>query len=1023
MELLIRGQFKAFREGYVNSLCARFIMLVMVLSLSGHIALAQDLDTDLPPSGNFELSYWKLTRPNQQEVPEDVLSNGFVRDGEFYTDPSTGAMVFWCPNDGMTGGSTYPRNELREMIRRGDNNISTQGINGNNWVFSSSTMENQEAAGGVDGVMTATVAVDHVSETSDEFRKVGRVIVGQIHASDDEPCRLYYRKLPGHTKGSIYVAHEPTTSAEQWYDMIGSRSDDATDPEDGIALGEQFSYEIKVVYNTLTVTIMREGKEDVVQEIDMTNSGFADDWMYFKAGNYNQNNAGDPDEYAQVSFFALDVTHSEPTPPTSYDAPSDIPRFQPFLAECKLQAPTSSTLRDKDALNDGYAHPEYFYVVDQDKILFYQSGESMRTELRNETNWDLTQANRSLHGRIDIVEQTCDQVTVMQIHDDANVGDGPNKPLLRIYKHQTKTPANHIWAAIKTDDGGSNTTHVDLGEDPGGYFNCDIRLVDGNMIIDFEGEEKVNMDVSFWTFPSYWKAGVYLQDDGVATAHFDELFEEDGTQQNRFPSVSITSPANNTNFEPGSDITITAEASDSDGTVTKVEFFEGGNNKLGEDTSAPYSFTWTGYSEGAYTLTAKATDNEEGSRTSLSTNITVSVPVSVSGVNLVDVDGSIAIGSTLQLEAAISPADATNQNVVFEVDDASVATVDASGLVTGVSEGTVTVTVTTEEGGFTDTIEINVVAISTDTNWALGQPISGTGTADGGNVPENLVDGDTDSRWSVQAFPQSATVDLGGDITISQIEVISYEGRAYQFIVEGALTEDGTYSTIVDKSTNTAPGTVAAPIIGAVDGVEARFVRITVSGADVYTGPWVSLTELRVFGEGEREDVSVSGVSMSVSNIELLEGETQQLTVAVSPANATNQSVSFSSSDASIALVDDSGLVTAVSEGTAYITVSTDDGGFVASTEITVIGTVLAADFEEESKVLLTPNPAGATVNILGSKDYETITVFDQSGRVIIHKKIPENKTLNISALKPGVYLVKFEGRGATHTSRVIKED
>ena len=216
----------------------------------------------------------------------------------------------------------------------------------------------------------------------------------------------------------------------------------------------------------------------------------------------------------------------------------------------------------------------------QDKILFNQSGDSQRTELRNETNWDLTDQDRSLHGRIDIVEQTCDQVTVMQIHDDANAGSGPNKPLLRIYKHNAKVPANHLWAAIKTDDGGVSTTHVDLGEDPGGYFNCDIRLVDGRMIIDFEGEEKVNMDVSFWTFPSYWKAGAYLQDDGEATVHFDELFEQDGTPQNFFPSISISSPSNNTNFLPGSDITITADAEDSDGVVTKVEFFEGGSNKF-----------------------------------------------------------------------------------------------------------------------------------------------------------------------------------------------------------------------------------------------------------------------------------------------------------------------------------------------------------------------------------------------------------------------------------------------------------
>jgi len=330
----------------------QYIIMLFVLALWIPSMEAQELDPTLPPSGNFDLSYWKLTRPNQTEKDENILSNGYFVEDEFYTDPNTGAMVFWCPNDGRTGGSTYPRNELREMMRRGDASIGTKGINKNNWVFSSSSMENQEAAGGVDGIMTATVAVDHVSLTSDEFRKVGRTIVGQIHASDDEPCRIYYRKLPGNTKGSIYFAHEPTTSAEQWYDMIGSRSDNASDPVDGVALGEKFSYEIKAIGNMLTVTIMREGKEDVVQEVDMTNSGFEDDWMYFKAGNYNQNNAGDSDEYAQVSFFALDVTHFAPTPPTAYAAPSDIPRFQPFLAECKVQAPTSSTLANVSTLNN-----------------------------------------------------------------------------------------------------------------------------------------------------------------------------------------------------------------------------------------------------------------------------------------------------------------------------------------------------------------------------------------------------------------------------------------------------------------------------------------------------------------------------------------------------------------------------------------------------------------------------------------------------------------------------------------------
>lgn len=914
---------------------SRITLLILALTLTSYSVRAQNLDPELPPSGNFDLSYWKLTRPNQQEIDEDNLSNGFVKAGEFYTDPATGAMVFWCPNDGNTGGSTYPRNELREMIRAGDRSIGTQGINKNNWVFSSSTVENQEAAGGVDGVMTATVAVDYVSRTSDQSFKTGRVIIGQIHASDDEPCRLYYRKLPGNTKGSVYFAHEPTTGPEQWYEMIGSRDSGAPDPEDGIALGEKFSYKIEVIFNTLTVSIMREGKPDVVREVDMTNSGFADDWMYFKAGNYNQNNAGDPDEYAQVSFFALDVSHSEPVPPSAYNAPSDIPRFQPFLAECKLQAPTSSTLRANDALNDGYSHPTWFKVVDGDKIRFNQTGDSRRTELRYEENWDLTEANRSMHARIDIAEQTCQQVTVLQIHDDANAGSGPNKPLLRIYKHNGRVPTNHLWAAIKTNAGGITTEHVDLGEDPGGYFTCDIRLVDGNMIIDFQGEEKVNRDVSFWTYPSYWKAGVYLQDDGEATAHFDDLFTDDGSPQNYVPTVSITSPANGTNFEPGSDVSITVDANDSDGTVTKVEFFEG-SNLLGETSSAPYTFTWSGVAEGEYTLTARATDNDGGARTSLSNTITVREQVGVSGVSFVDNNAALAVGGTLLLKAVVAPANATNQNVVFASADEGIATVDADGVLTGIAEGTVTITVTTEEGGFVDSITVPVVFPSSKFNWALNQPIVGTGTPDGANVPINLVDDNTNSRWSVQSFPQSATVDLEGDIRITQIEVTCYENRAYQFIVEGALNENGPFTTIADRSGNTTQGRPATPIINVVDSIEARFVRITVTGAAEYTGPWVSLTELRVFGEGRRT------------------------------VNTTE----------------------------AY-----------------------------RAPVRIIPNPATSVVTLTGAEDYRTLSVYDQTGRLLLHRTGGDINSIDVSRFRSGVYFIRLEGEDVRpQVSRLIRQ-
>jgi hypothetical protein len=84
---------------------------------------------------------------------------------------------------------------------------------------------------------------------------------------------------------------------------------------------------------------------------------------------------------------------------------------------------------------------------------------------------------------------------------------------------------------------------------------------------------------------------------------------------NNFPSVSITSPSNSDTFTEGADITIDANASDSDGNVSKVEFYQG-STKLGEDTVPPYSYTWQSIPAGDFNLTAVASDNHGAETTS-----------------------------------------------------------------------------------------------------------------------------------------------------------------------------------------------------------------------------------------------------------------------------------------------------------------------------------------------------------------------------------------------------------------------
>jgi hypothetical protein len=88
------------------------------------------------------------------------------------------------------------------------------------------------------------------------------------------------------------------------------------------------------------------------------------------------------------------------------------------------------------------------------------------------------------------------------------------------------------------------------------------------------------------------------------------------------PTATITSPAANAQFIQGDDAVITANAVDSDGTIDKVEFYDG-NILLGTDTTFPFSFTWTNLAIGSFSLTAKATDNEGAVEVSSSVNISV----------------------------------------------------------------------------------------------------------------------------------------------------------------------------------------------------------------------------------------------------------------------------------------------------------------------------------------------------------------------------------------------------------------
>ena len=102
--------------------------------------------------------------------------------------------------------------------------------------------------------------------------------------------------------------------------------------------------------------------------------------------------------------------------------------------------------------------------------------------------------------------------------------------------------------------------------------------------------------------------------------------------ENSSPTVSITSPTSGETFAAGDDITITANAADSDGTITQVTFFQNGV-LLGTDTSGSFSFSFNNVVAGNYTLTAVATDNDGATTVSDPVIISVTTPPVVLGVD------------------------------------------------------------------------------------------------------------------------------------------------------------------------------------------------------------------------------------------------------------------------------------------------------------------------------------------------------------------------------------------------------
>jgi hypothetical protein len=137
---------------------------------------------------------------------------------------------------------------------------------------------------------------------------------------------------------------------------------------------------------------------------------------------------------------------------------------------------------------------------------------------------------------------------------------------------------------------------------------------------------------------------------------------------NQSPTISLTAPTDNFTFTVGSNITVSANAADADGSVSKVEFFRGATS-LGVDNTAPYSIVWSNAASGSYTLKAVATDNQGASTTSALVNITVGsttpTTCTASGTLLREVWNDVTGTGVAAIPVNTTPS-SSNQPTLFE---------------------------------------------------------------------------------------------------------------------------------------------------------------------------------------------------------------------------------------------------------------------------------------------------------------------------------------------------------------------
>ncbi len=329
--------------------------------------------------------------------------------------------------------------------------------------------------------------------------------------------------------------------------------------------------------------------------------------------------------------------------------------------------------------------------------------------------------------------------------------------------------------------------------------------------------------------------------------------------------------------------------------------------------------------------------------------------------------------STYNLIALITPEEATNKSITWRSSDSDVAAV-TNGTVTAKAAGIAVITAKTVDGGFSATCTVTVPGI-------MGSGSCGTGVTWTLDTDGNLVitGNGAMSDYSAGSAPWRSNGSLIKSIVIEN-GVTSIGGYAFRdctafesITIPGSITYIGEYAfrdctSLKNVTISNGLKSIGSYVFAYCDELKTVTIPGSVTSinecaflycdslTDVYYGGTAAAWGKAVSEYGNEailnatvhfSGVPVNGITINTNNIRLEVNSTYNLFASVTPDNASNKSVKWSSSSTKIAVVTEDGTVTAKAAGSAVITAKTVDGGYTASCTVIVPGIVESGTFGE----------------------------------------------------------------------------